>query len=156
MSPARASRSCPIDFETSGLIPDYYDFKVEAREGTIGGADGSSESINLRIGPGCSLTYDLSIGGHPLEGGSPLYLDMTLSTYCDDGITPEYAFFYLPPGATEYIQFPGTGWQTDSTGILDTTDLAVGGTYGVKVLVRGVGQVGFSRGDAFGTFEYAP
>jgi len=145
-----------IDFDTSGLASGYYDFKVEAREGTVGAADGSSDPINIRIGPGCWFdTYDMGhLTGHPVEGGNPFYLGM--SAICDEGITPEYAFFYLPPNATEYIQFPGTDWQLDGTGVLDTTDITVGGTYGLKVLVRGVGQVGFSKGDAIGTFDYAP
>lgn len=140
-----------LDFDQSTVTPGMYEFKVDAREGVLGSADGTSDSILHQVGPGCTSASEIgALTGHPQAIGTPM--NVWLEAYCDDGVTPEYAFFYLPPGETDYVQFPGTGWESNGTATLDTTDFTSGGEYEVKVLVRGVGHVGAFETTSLGWF----
>ncbi len=139
-----------VSLDTSTIPPGQYELRVDAREGTLGPAD-LSTTVVQQIGPRCSLEDEQgSLTGHPQAPGTILTFAAGDTLTCDEGVTPEYSFYYRPPGGTDYILF--ADWQTDPSADLDTTDFPLSGTYDYQILVRGVGHVGSSESVSHGTF----
>ena len=142
-----------VNLNASSITPGTYVLKMDARELSFGTGD-TTASLHRQVGPGCfGMSGPGEGGGHPVPLGEPAYVYVEAT--CDPGVTPEYAFFYEFPGTTTWMQFPGTGWQTNPTGTLDTSGFVGSGQgyleYGVRVIVRGVGHVGLGEFTSDGT-----
>jgi len=145
------SSSVSLDSSTVSP-PGVYEFKAEARIGTVGGADAVSDPVLHQVGPGCTYIPELPRwAGHPQAPGTPFYYET--DAYCDEGVTPEYAFYFMRPDTTEWELFPGTDWQSSNLATLDTTDFSIGGTYRIRLSARGVGHVGGAESNSEGTIE---
>jgi len=133
----------PYTFDMSSLPFGRYEFFVITRELTWGNGDGASGAA-YQIGPACSRLQSFTVSPTgPKPAGTQFTVDATPA--CDSGVTPEYDFVYLPPGAPTFIPFPSTtDWQTQGHSVLNTTGFTPG-TYGMQVRVRGQGHVGFGE-----------
>jgi len=125
------------DLDTTGFAAGTYNLIVWVRGS---GSGGSWESYGQTY-------FDLTVEGTCASGGlaaSPdapqppgTTLTLTGSGTCDVGVTPQYLFWYLAPGASSYSQLGN--WQTNTQYVWDTTSLP-NGTYTLVVWIRAAGS----------------
>jgi len=141
-----------VSWNTLSITPGTYLIKVEVAE--LGFVAGDTTAIvSQAVGSSCYAVTNPGdyTGGHPQPAGDS-YLFSSVAS-CDPGLTPEYSFYYAPPDG-EFQLFPGTGWQSAGTALLDTSGFESTGlgyaTYAIQVRVRAMGHTGSAEASADG------
>lgn len=134
------STQASVLWDTAAVPPGNYVVNVYSR--TLGNTNSeSSASIgSFMIGSVCSAVTLSASPPVPAGGALPLGTQVNLSASATcNGATPEYQFYYIPPGTANYVQIGAAGSWGGASAALSTAGLG-SGLYSFYVRARGVGN----------------
>ncbi|HYQ46672.1 MAG TPA: hypothetical protein VER11_32105, partial [Polyangiaceae bacterium] len=148
------SSSNTADWNTAGFNGSY---NLYAYTRQVGNPYQDAISIigSFLVGRVCN-TATLTVSPAPVTNTSPPLgtpINLTASAGCVNGGSPEYQYYYIPPGTESYVQIsqtgvPANGWGGASA-TLDTSTLGAG-RYMFYARTRAIGNSSSVEGFAYG------